>query len=49
MRAQVGSVVQVQPVPPMAVTVRPDGGASVTDTDWPASLSPAPELVTVTV
>ena len=44
-----GSVVQVQPVPLMAVTVRPDGGASVTDTDWPTFLSPVPELVTVTV
>ena len=44
-----GSVVQVHPVPLIAVTVRPDGGLSVTDTDWPAFFAPAPELVTVTV
>ena len=32
-RVHVGRVVQVQPVPDIAVTVKPDGGASVTDTD----------------
>ena len=42
-------MVQVQPGPLMAVTVRPDGGASVADTDWPAFFVPAPELVTITV
>ena len=49
MRAQVGSVVQVQPVPLIAVTVRPVGGASVTETDAPAFFVPAPELATITV
>ena len=32
-RVHVGNVVHVQPVPDIAVTVNPDGGASVTDTD----------------
>ena len=49
LRVQVGRVVHVQPVPLIAVTVRPDGGVSVTETAWPAALAPTPELVTVTV
>ena len=46
---QLGNVVQVQPLPAIAVTVMPEGGTSVTVTSVAASLSPAPELVTVTV
>ncbi|MBK8069623.1 MAG: hypothetical protein IPK27_18995 [Rhodanobacteraceae bacterium] len=48
-RVQVGKVVQVQPAPPIAVMVSPVGGVSVTETAWPASLLPAPALLTTTV
>ena len=49
MRVQVGSVVQVQPVPVMAVMVRPDGVVSVTVTVAAAALLPGPTLLTVIV
>ena len=46
---QAGSVVQVQPVPLIAVMVSPDGGVSITVTRLPAGLAPTPPLLTVTV